>query len=140
MTDLERTLTFVLQREGGYVWDKNDPGGETNFGISKRAYPNEDIKNLTVERAKEIYELDYWHPVGCAAMSWPLNLIACDTAVNMGVGRARKFLALTNDPEAYLQLRLARYEQIVKDRPASAKFLAGWRKRVALLRKAAGLS
>ena len=31
-------LKFVLAREGGYVNDKDDPGGETNKGITHTTY------------------------------------------------------------------------------------------------------
>ena len=37
-------IGVILYHEGGYVNDKDDPGGETMMGISKRAYPNLDIK------------------------------------------------------------------------------------------------
>src|SRR6266849_2542246 len=53
-------VAHLLHDEGGYVDNPADPGGETNFGISKRSYPNEDIKNLTRERAIEIYWNDFW--------------------------------------------------------------------------------
>ena len=49
----QHAIHFVLDKEGGlrpdmgYVNDPKDRGGETKAGISKRAYPNEDIKNLT---------------------------------------------------------------------------------------------
>jgi hypothetical protein len=33
----------------GYVNDPSDPGGETQWGISKRSYPDVDIKALTRE-------------------------------------------------------------------------------------------
>ncbi len=46
----------VFPHEGGYTNDPRDPGGETNWGISKRAYPNLDIKNLAMEEAKRIYK------------------------------------------------------------------------------------
>ena len=46
--------------EGGYVNNPNDPGGETNFGICKRSYPDLDIKNLTKDIAKEIYFKEYY--------------------------------------------------------------------------------
>ena len=46
--------------EGGYVNDPLDSGGETKFGITKTQYPNLDIKDLTIEKAKEIYKEDYW--------------------------------------------------------------------------------
>jgi lysozyme family protein len=57
--DLVRRL---IEREGGYVDHPRDPGGETKYGISKRSYPHEDIKNLTVERAAMIYERDFFRP------------------------------------------------------------------------------
>lgn len=136
----DSAIQFVLEREGGYVNDPADPGGETNMGISKRAYPNEDIKNLTVERAKALYYRDYWLAAGCDQFTPPLDLIVLDTAVNMGVGRAKQFLSQTQDPENYLWVRLDWYRQIVKNRPASGKFLPGWLFRLILLRKAAGLA
>ena len=136
----DSAIQFVLEREGGYVNDPADPGGETNMGISKRAYPNEDIKNLTVERAKALYYRDYWLAAGCDQFTPPLDLIVLDTAVNMGVGRAKQFLSQTQDPENYLWVRLDWYRQIVKNRPASGKFLPGWLFRLILLRNVAGLA
>ena len=51
---------YAIPNEGGYINNKNDPGGETNMGISKRYYPKEDIKNLTRERANAILYKDIW--------------------------------------------------------------------------------
>ena len=59
-TTFDEIIDVVLEHEGGYVNDPTDTGGETKYGISKRAYPDEDIKELTVERAKELYKKDYW--------------------------------------------------------------------------------
>ena len=44
-------LALVLSLEG-IGNDSHDPGGETKYGISKRAYPDLDIANLTEEDAK----------------------------------------------------------------------------------------
>ena len=55
-----KAIEVILKYEGGYVNDPNDLGSETNFGISKRSYPNVDIKNLTKEQAIEIYHRDWW--------------------------------------------------------------------------------
>jgi lysozyme family protein len=33
----DTAVELILKHEGGWVKDENDPGGETNFGISKRA-------------------------------------------------------------------------------------------------------
>ena len=50
----------LLEFEGGYVNDPDDLGGETNFGISKRAYPDRDIKRLTRDEVEDIYYYDFW--------------------------------------------------------------------------------
>ena len=41
------SIERILSHEGGYVHDARDPGGETQWGISKRSYPGVDIKALT---------------------------------------------------------------------------------------------
>lgn len=61
-SQFDKMLDRLLVREGGYVYDSRDPGGETKYGISKRSFPNEDIKNLTVSRAKEIYIQEFIRP------------------------------------------------------------------------------
>ena len=39
--EFQRALKeYAIPNEGGYVNDENDPGGETNMGISKRYHPN----------------------------------------------------------------------------------------------------
>lgn len=85
-------VNLILDHEGGYVWDKADPGGETNWGISKRAYPNVDIKNLTKAEAKAIYKRDYWNKVRGDSIPFPVAVVAFDMAVNMGVSRSIKML------------------------------------------------
>ena len=52
---------YAIPNEGGYVNNLNDPGGETNMGISKRYHMNEDIKNLTRERANAILYNEVWN-------------------------------------------------------------------------------
>jgi lysozyme family protein len=87
-------VDLILKLEGGYVDDPRDSGGETKFGISKKAYPNEDIKNLTLQRAKEIYRADYWNPSGARVVDIAPKLALCvfDSAVNQGVSWASKAL------------------------------------------------
>jgi lysozyme family protein len=62
MTYFDKCIQVILRNEGGYINDPNDPGGETNYGISKRSYPDLDIPNLTKEQAIEIYWEHYWIP------------------------------------------------------------------------------
>jgi lysozyme family protein len=81
----DEAFDALIGREGGYVDNRADPGGATKYGISKRSYPGEDIPNMTLERAKEIYLRDFWGPAGCDG--WPdgLRLQVFDMAVNSGV-------------------------------------------------------
>ena len=134
----EQALTFVLAREGGLVEDKNDPGGLTNYGISKRAYPNLDIRNLTVELAGTIYFNDYWTKAGCDALPPDMALIVFDSAVNCGVSRATAWLHDFPVPEDYLWNRLAYYRGLAQQKGFKLlKFLPGWVRRLELLRVAA---
>ena len=87
-----KALKFVLKEEGGYVNNPDDNGGETNFGISKNAFPNKDIKHLTVEDAIEIYKQQYWNRCQCQYFTYPIALIVFDAAVMSGISRASKWL------------------------------------------------
>ena len=91
----ETAVDFVLDREGGYIIDPHDPGGETKYGISKRAYPLEDVPNLTRERAVYLYERDYWRACKCAELPPALALLVFDTAVNQGPDVAIRLLQRT---------------------------------------------
>ena len=88
----EDIIEITLHHEGGYVNDPNDLGGETNFGIAKRFYPDVDIKNLTKEEASDIYRRDYWDKNKVDDMPEQLRHIYFDMCVNQGKGRAVKIL------------------------------------------------
>lgn len=88
----ESAVKVILDHEGGYVNDKRDSGGETKYGISKRAYPDLDIKNLTKKQASEIYRKDYWNKIRGDNLPFGVALVLFDMAVNMGVKRSIKFL------------------------------------------------
>lgn len=83
MMDFDTVFDRVLGHEGGYVNHPRDPGGETNWGISKRSYPNVDIKNLTRNDAKNIYHRDFWTPLVDAPFA--VRFQAFDFAVNSGI-------------------------------------------------------
>jgi len=89
----ERAVTFVLAHEGGYTdGSSGDPGGATNFGISKRAYPDLDIKALTPEVARGIYRRDYWWKCQCDALPADLAFAVFDCAINQGQDAAIRIL------------------------------------------------
>jgi lysozyme family protein len=92
MTWFDQCFDKLISHEGGYVNDPRDPGGETKYGISKRAYPQVDIKNLTLDAAKAIYKRDYWDRAQCDKLPPQLAYLLFDAAVNSGIGQAIRFL------------------------------------------------
>lgn len=144
-----KCIAVVLKNEGGYVFDKNDPGGETNFGISKRQYPNVDIKNLTIEQAKQIYYKDYWNKDFDKLDNKNLALQVFDNSVNIGKRRAIKMLQkivcakedgiFGNETinkannfvlKEYEIERIHHYEYLASKQYSFKKFLRGWILRV----------
>jgi hypothetical protein len=131
----EAALQKTLKYEGGYVAD--DAGkGPSNFGINKSANPDVDIKNLTKEKARELYKKRYWDAIGgdaLAAKDPALATIAFDTAVNMGVGKAKQLVDQSKgDPAAILSMRQQHYDNLIKDNPKKfAPFEKGWQSRLA---------
>ena len=92
MKNFNEIIEQVLEHEGGYVNDPKDLGGETKYGITKRFYPDIDIKNLTKEQAKQIYKKDYWDKNRVESLPQAMWHIFFDMCVNMGRGTAVKIL------------------------------------------------
>ena len=90
--DFDEAFERLIGHEGGYVNDPRDPGGETQYGISKRSYPAEDIRSLTLERAKAIYRRDFWNAVRGEELPAVLKFAMFDAAVNSGPKQAIKWL------------------------------------------------
>lgn len=133
---LREGLKFVLKWEGqDYVDDPSDPGGETKYGISKKAHPNEDIKALTKERALEIYVQDYWVPAGCDTIPYPYNVAVFDTAVNCGVSRAKQWLRDSKDVIQFMNFRREHYINIINKNTNLMRFAKGWWNRMTDLNK-----
>ena len=84
--NFDEAFERLIGNEGGYVNNPADPGGETNWGISKRSYPELDIAKLTKDDAKYIYKRDFWDPLGAADPA--IKFQAFDFAVNSGIQTA----------------------------------------------------
>ena len=147
-------VEIVLKHEGGYVFDKDDPGGETNFGISKRAFPKVDIKELTREEAIDIYHDHYWKSAKVESLPEGLWNIYFDMAVKMGRKRAclilqeacnhknKKDIAVDGqlgpktvvateklEAERLRSFRVKYYADLVTRKPNLLKFWFGWYRR-----------
>jgi lysozyme family protein len=88
LSDFDAAFDALIGHEGGYVNDPRDPGGETNWGISKRSYPAVNIKALTRDGAKAIYKRDFWDKVRGDELPYPVAFNLFDGAVNSGVIRS----------------------------------------------------
>ena len=146
----EDCFAIVVGFEGGYVNNSADPGGETKYGISKRAYPGIDIPSLTMDHARLIYLSDYWGPAGCDAVPDSIKLELFDMAVNAGVQSAIKCLqravgetqdgilgpltlqAVQSMPPLRLVARFSGIRlQKLTDLPTWGNFGKGWCRRIA---------
>jgi lysozyme family protein len=144
-------LKVILKHEGGYVNNSSDPGGETNYGISKRSYPGLDIKNITTEDASNIYYNDYWVKLNIDKISnEDLKLHIFDMSVNAGIKVAVKLLQsivkttqdgivgsitlskVNNEDlvDKYKESRINYYNNLVDKNPKLSIFLKGWISRV----------
>ena len=153
LTEFDDIIEIVLEHEGGYVNDPDDPGGETNFGVAKRSHPDVDIANLTRDGAKEIYKEVYWDKNKVESLPVHLRHIFFDMCVNQGRGRAVKILQQSaNAKGADLKVdggmgpmtisamegveldrvrayRVKYYADLVTRKPDLEKFYFGWYRR-----------
>lgn len=79
MADFDKAIALVLKHEGGYVHDKDDPGGATKYGMSARflnsiedlikddidsngnnVIDSDDINRLNVDTAEKLYKAFWW--------------------------------------------------------------------------------
>jgi len=92
MTNFDTLFDRLISHEGGYSNDSRDPGGETNWGISKRSYPHVNIKTLTREDAKTIYRRDFWDRLKADTLYDGVAYQLFDFAVNSGIETAVRYL------------------------------------------------
>ena len=94
--NFDKSLAMLLHHEGGYVNHPEDPGGETNLGVTKRVYDewggDKDMKNLTPEDVAPIYRENYWNRLKCDDLPSGLDFCVFDWGVNSGTGRAANAL------------------------------------------------
>lgn len=123
MNDLKRKiLDTLLETEGGFVDDPADSGGATNYGITEsvaRAHGyHGDMELMSVDIARGIYSQSYWGAV-CGDDMLPISMAVTrevfDTAVNLGVNRASKFLQRVLNVLNYGGVDSFRYAEIVVD-------------------------
>lgn len=93
MTDIfDKYIERLLSHEGGYVNHPDDPGGETNWGITKRVAVENGYTGpmvaLTRAKAIDIYRKAYWEGPRINELPQALAFQVFDAAVNHGRARA----------------------------------------------------
>lgn len=131
--NFDSAFEIVVIVEDGYSNDSADPGGETKYGISKRAYPQLDIANLTLDQAKLIYMQDYWRACKCDDLPSNMRLLMFDAAVNQGVSAAERFYAAAKTPVEFQAERALAYAKL----STFQRFGRGWMRRLFTIFKAA---
>jgi lysozyme family protein len=158
MSDFGQAIAYVLQNEGGFVNNPNDPGGMTNFGITQNllnsVMPNQAVQNLTQEIAMQVYEQVFWTPLQLAQLDQMKATCLLDAAVNCGPKLAITCAQLASgfvvtdgvmgpktinaingtDPERWLHDFMVHlkdhYCGICVQNPRQIVFLTGWMDRV----------
>jgi lysozyme family protein len=99
-TNFDACLAKVLEHEGGYVFHKDDPGGMTNLGVTKKVWEEwvghevdeKTMRGLTPEIVGPMYKAKYWDKVKGDDLPSGVDYAVFDAAVNSGPGRAAKWL------------------------------------------------
>jgi lysozyme family protein len=99
VTGVDQLIEQLIDREGGYVNDPDDAGGETNWGITaaiarQHGYTGA-MRDLPRAEAAAIYRRLYWLKPGFDRVAVVYPRVAAelfDTGVNMGQGAATVFL------------------------------------------------
>lgn len=127
MSSFDDIIEYTLKQEGGYVARDGTSNAPANFGINQKANPDIDVKNLTKDGAKKIYQARYWDAISADSLPPEMRLIAFESAVNQGVGWTKKALQQSGgDADKFYNLRRQRYIDIAENNPEQKKHLAGW--------------
>ncbi len=141
MTNFQWAVQFLVDKsdgfdaEGGYVNDPVDPGGETKYGISKRANPEVDIKNLTLDGAIAIYKRKYWDRYQLDPVPLPLCIVLLDSFVQHNPKKVLEWQKNTQDYKEIIRIRREYYLRIIQNKPAQIRFKNGWMNRLNELSK-----
>jgi len=100
MSDYKISIKRTLKHEDPTLSGKvtSDTGGLTRWGISQKAFPKLNIKNLTLLEAMEIYKTEYFNPLKLDQVNdQKVADVIFDFGVNTGVSRAVTVLQLVLD-------------------------------------------
>lgn len=107
--DVRAIAQEIVQREGGYVNDPDDPGGATNHGVTIHTMRRlgidlngdgrvnaADVRILSRDRAIDIFMLHYFDKPKIARLPAPLHASVFDMYVNAGSNAVKILQALVS--------------------------------------------
>ena len=163
-SNFPKALAAVLVHEGGYVFNKLDPGGETNLGCTKAVWEEhcghpvdtKAMKALTPADVGPLYKNKYWDKIKGDDLPAGVDYVVFDAAINSGPGRAAKWLQAcvgvepdggigpktlaavrAMDPKQLIEDYGKRRLSFLTDLPTWGTFGKGWARRVAEVTSAA---
>ena len=94
--NFDQAFDRLLGHEGGYANHRDDPGGETMWGVTARVarangYTG-DMRDLPRDKAKSIYLAKYWAPLRADELPSAVRFDVFDAAVNSGTAQAAQWL------------------------------------------------
>lgn len=103
MTDLiwDKAFDLLMINEGGYVNNPHDAGGKTNYGVTQVTFdtwnrikdrPLREVRNITLDEAKELYKELYWYKYKCDRLPDALSVALFDFCVQSQPPRPTKYL------------------------------------------------
>lgn len=153
------SLDLVLQHEGGYVNDPQDPGGATNKGVTQAVYdawrraqglPSRSVASIGDAEVGSIYKNNYWDRVMGDELPSGVDYSVFDFAVNSGVNRAARYLqravgvaddgkigpktlaaVKVKDPQSIIDAICEDRLTFLQHLPTFPRFGGGWTRRVA---------
>lgn len=93
-------IDVVLKHEGGFVNHRNDRGGPTKYGVTQRTYSHylgrqaslQEVKDMTEDTAREIYERNYLTGPRIHLLPDPPQTLVLDMAIHHGPRNAVRML------------------------------------------------
>ena len=164
----ENAFKYIIGAEGSeYTSDPEADDPPTKYGITAPEVQGKDVKDLTLEEAKEIYYNDYWQKMSgykIFAVAPKTAIVVFDFFVNSGPGGAarnlrnvginpgnptssevtQKIIDLANNigdgelANTLISKRFLDYEKIIQKYPKKLKFGPGWKKRLLKMQKFLG--
>jgi len=164
----ENAFKYIIGVEGSeYTSDPEAGDPPTKYGITAPEVQGKDVKDLTLEEAKEIYYNDYWQKMSgdkIFAVAPKTAIVVFDFFVNSGPGGAarnlrnvginpgnptssevtQKIIDLANNigdgqlANTLISKRFLDYENIIKNNSKKTKFGPGWKDRLLKMQKFLG--